>query len=216
MDRSRCTDFHPGIEEPVPSTDCDCNGNLWRDDCDIADCPPGDPLCADCNANGKPDECDPDDDGDIVPNDCDNCPDDPNPGQADSDGDKIGDVCDLCPALPEFLEDDEDGDKVRNGDDNCPCVVNPDQADSDGDEIGDACEVCLCGDIDQSGGQVDLNDFASFALCFGLSGPNPPGCDAQAFECSDMDANGGIDLNDFATFALTFGLTSSNTVPNCP
>lgn len=212
-----CTGFHPSIEEPDPSTDCDCNGNGWRDDCDIADCPAGDPLCADCNANGKPDECDPDGDGDIVPDDCDNCPADPNPGQLDADGDEIGDVCDLCPALPELLEDDEDGDKVRNGDDNCPCVVNPDQADGDGDGIGDACDTagCVCGDINQSGGLVDLNDFASFALCFGLTGPGGS-CGPVSFDCSDMDANGNVDLNDFATFALTFGLVSSNTVPNCP
>ncbi|UCG34487.1 MAG: thrombospondin type 3 repeat-containing protein [Phycisphaerales bacterium] len=207
-----CSDFHPAIEEPMPTTDCDCQPNGIRDDCEIED-----GFSSDCNANGIPDECDPDTDLDTVTDDCDNCPYDPNPGQLDSDGDEIGDVCDLCPTLPELLEDDEDGDKVRNAADNCPCVVNPDQTDSDGDEIGDACDTagCPCGDIDQSGGPVDLNDFASFALCFGLTGPGGS-CAPVSFDCSDMDANGSVDLNDFATFALTFGLASSNTVPNCP
>ena len=38
--------------------EADCNDNGIPDDCDIADCTPGDPLCADCNGNGIPDECD--------------------------------------------------------------------------------------------------------------------------------------------------------------
>ncbi|UCG33882.1 MAG: hypothetical protein JSU68_04440, partial [Phycisphaerales bacterium] len=75
-------------------------------------------------------------------------------------------------------------------------------------------ELCVCGDINGSGGLVDLNDFASFALCFGVSQPGP-NCGAQTFACSDLDGNGQVDLNDFSTFALWFGLQSSHTVPDC-
>jgi hypothetical protein len=57
-----------------------------------------------------------DSDGDGVPDECDNCPQVPNPGQADTDGDGVGDACD-----------------------NCLDVANPGQLDSDGDGIGDAC-----------------------------------------------------------------------------
>ena len=61
-----------------------------------------------------------------------------------------------------------------------------------------------------------FSDFATFALCFGLGTPNPPGCDADAFTCSDLNGDATVDLTDFATFALTFGLVSTNSVPNCP
>lgn len=58
------------------------------------------------------------------------------------------------------------------------------------------------GDCDGSG-QVNLVDFATFANCFGLSGPNA-GCVAADFACSDLDGNGSVNLVDFSTFALNF------------
>jgi hypothetical protein len=73
---------------------------------------------------------------------------------------------------------------------------------------------CVCGDIDGSGGSVDLNDFSTFAICFGLTGPTV-NCDATAFACSDLDANDTVDLNDFSTYALMFGTTPTATVPDC-
>jgi hypothetical protein len=75
--------------------------------------------------------------------------------------------------------------------------------------------ACTCGDIDGSGGLVDLSDFATFALCFGLPAPNPPDCGQAAFGCSDLDADGSVNLNDFATFATWFGLQSTQAVPDC-
>jgi hypothetical protein len=70
-------------------------------------------------------------DGDGIPNDEDNCPEDYNPGQEDLDEDGQGDVCDP----------DIDGDGWLNGEDNCPYTYNPGQEDSDGDGIGDACDT---------------------------------------------------------------------------
>lgn len=55
-----------------------------------------------------------DNDGDGVPNICDNCPNRSNSNQADRDGDGIGDVC-----------DDSDGDGVRDAYDDCPTDPGP-------------------------------------------------------------------------------------------
>jgi hypothetical protein len=70
-------------------------------------------------------------DGDTICNALDNCPADPNPGQADGDGDGDGDACD-----------------------NCPADANPGQEDADGDGFGDACDGCAglgTGDADGDG-----------------------------------------------------------------
>ncbi|UCG31803.1 MAG: alkaline phosphatase family protein, partial [Phycisphaerales bacterium] len=72
-----------------------------------------------------------------------------------------------------------------------------------------------CGDIDESGGPVDLGDFGTFAVCYGLDTPYPPDCDTRAFCSSDLDGNGIVNLNDFGLFALWYGLTPTQTVPNC-
>jgi len=78
----------------------------------------------------------PDEDGDGVTDDGDNCPATANPDQADSDGDGVGDACDTCSSDP---MNDADGDGICGNVDNCPAIANADQADADGDGRGDAC-----------------------------------------------------------------------------
>ena len=56
---------------------------------------------ADTDGDGEADCVDDDLDGDGIPNDIDNCPDDPNPDQLDFDDDGLGDPCDPCPEDPE-------------------------------------------------------------------------------------------------------------------
>jgi hypothetical protein len=106
---------------------------------------------------------------------------------------------------------------VGIGESDCDTNGVPDSCDpdTDGDSVPDACDAVncsgTCGDINGSGGSVDLVDFASFAVCFGLS-PNS----SVACACSDMNHDGAINLQDFATFSLIFNAVSTNTVPNCP
>ncbi|UCG32164.1 MAG: hypothetical protein JSU68_10915 [Phycisphaerales bacterium] len=105
----------------------------------------------------------------------------------------------------------------------------PDQTESDCDSVSgtwlgaltdcgppDPCAGpdCTCGDVDNNGAPVGLSDFATFAVCYGLSAPAPD-CGAEELYCSDLDGDGSVTLGDFATFAVLFGITTSNTPPNC-
>jgi len=109
----------------------------------------------DCDANSVADACEPDVDGDGVPDVCDNCVNIPNSDQSDGDGDGVGDLCDPC-ALDN--PDDPDGDGVCSSDESCPndpfklepglCGCGTADADSDGDTVADCND--LCPDIDDT------------------------------------------------------------------
>jgi len=95
-----------------------------------------------------------DDDGDIVPNVYDNCPNLSNPGQADADGDDVGDACDNCPPTYNATACANIG---VTGICSSGCwsfltpfcqyccvniTANPSQQDSDNDSVGDVCDTC--------------------------------------------------------------------------
>jgi hypothetical protein len=53
---------------------------------------------------------------------------------------------------------------------------------------------------------VDLNDFATFALCHHgatMTLP-PPDCSEEDFAACDLDGDLDVDLSDFITFASNF------------
>jgi hypothetical protein len=144
----------------------------------------------------------PDDDGDGVGNDWDNCPSVGNSDQVDFDADEIGDACDLCTDT----DDDGYGDPGYPintcPDDNCPYVSNPLQDDNDGDGVGDACDTECCelrvGDANGSGEDEPTIGDVSVMIDFLFVTQNPAllACPAEA----DVNQSGGSgpDLSDIS------------------
>ena len=95
---------------------------------------------------------------------------------------------------------DADSDGHCDDVDNCKTVPNDMQEDDDSDGWGNACDAP--GDHDHNG-RVNLHDFATFALCFGLDSPNDY-CDVIELADADLDVSGIVDLGDFGTFMANF------------
>ena len=125
--------------------------NWCYEDCEMA----AEDCTWQCVAGIEPDE-----DGDGVPDEYDNCPIIPNADQADGDSDNVGDACDNCPIDPNEGQDDIDGDCAGNVCDLCPFVFsNEPYQDTDGDGIGDACDPDIDGDgVNNAADNCPYND----------------------------------------------------------
>ena len=173
-----------------------CGTYTWggTEDYTVIIAPPSPPL------GGPPFD---DDDGDGVPNFCDNCPDDANAGQEDADNDGVGDLCDVCVGFDDNA--DADGDGVADGCDVCPGF--DDNVDTDGDGTANGCDgcpndpgkiapgICGCGvsDMDSDGdGTADCQD-----LCPEDPNKTEPGiCGCGVAETGDSDGDGVSDCVD--------------------
>jgi len=201
----------PDADEIAADPGLDCDGNMILDLCDpncdavgppdacvIADCPPGDPACADCNANAIPDGCDlaggasPDCNGNAIPDECET---------NDCNANGIPDDCDITAGL----EDDCNANVIP---DSCEIAVDPGldcndnglidtcgEADCNGNGLPDDCEQPACpgvlaGDMDCSGA-ADLADLPEF-IDYLLTGF--PSCRA------DVNSDEVVDGKDIAPF----------------
>jgi hypothetical protein len=130
---------------------------------------------------------------------------------ADADADGRPDACDRCAYEPALTFPDEPTFEASCGD-------NVDN-DCDGwiDEADDDCaeRICvgLCGDFNGDF-CVNLFDFNTFAVCYGLSMPTPD-CPAHVWPCTDLDGDGLVNLIDFATFAVRYLDAIPQSPPNC-
>ncbi len=187
----------------------DCNGNGIPDSTDIQ---MGTSL--NCNGNRFPDECEPDGDGDGLPDPCDDCTDSDgdgfgNPGYsnpscpvydncpyvfnlqqnlcdcgADADADSVVNDCDNCRAVPNPAQADQDSDSNGDACDNCPLVSNPNQKDPDRDGQGEACDTCEDKDGDGFGDPQYAGN-----LC---PDDNCPGAPDTAQADADQDGVGDV------------------------
>ena len=158
-------ELHAGAAEVCDGVDNDCNGLV-------------DDGAEDTDADGIADCVDEDIDGDLLPNDLDNCPTVANPGQDNLDGDDMGDICDP----------DDDNDSFNDDVDVCPTVPDPDQLDNDEDGDGDECDP-----DDDNDGATDAVDCAPFNAA--ISPTAPEICDGLDNNCNAVVDEGFADAD---------------------
>jgi hypothetical protein len=167
---------------------------------------------------------DPDQDGNIDPDD--NCPYVANPSQTDTDQDGVGDACDNCPQHASQNQQDADNDGIGDICDNC--------TDSDGDGRGDpgypqnVCpeDLCpydqnndqdsdgICGDVDNCWAKVNPDQLDTNGNCPAPPYTSDPKCGDACNVCmADFTNDGKVNLTDLGKLKSEFGRTNCNTVP---
>jgi MYXO-CTERM domain-containing protein len=138
-------------------------------------------------------QCDPDGDGDTVPNHLDNCPDVANELQEDADADMVGDVCDNCIDDANELQEDDDGDLLGNACDNCPDAANELQEDGDDDGIGDSCDNCVevANELQEDGDMDGVGDACDNCPADANADQADANSDGQGDACTEPEGEGG-------------------------
>ncbi|MCK4660547.1 MAG: hypothetical protein KAV82_13585 [Phycisphaerae bacterium] len=176
-------------------TSLDCNLNSVPDECDIAST-----TSQDLNNNSIPDECDPDCNNNGVPDDLDIS----GSTSPDCNLNSIPDECDIASTTSQDtnsngIPDECDPDCNNNGVPDDLDISGSTSLDCNLNSVPDECD--LCGDNDGDG-NVDLDDFATFASC--MTGPG--GSASASCLCKlDVDDDGDLDLADFVGFQKCFG-----------
>ena len=152
-------------------------------------------------------------DGDVFPDDADNCPLITNDDQLDDDLDGIGNCCD-----DDFFgfcqPPDSDQDGINDSLDNCPMVSNSGQSDNDKDGAGDACDT-----DDDNDGVLDTADAFSLISLGSLTDtdgdgrPNDCDSDCQTLGMTadtDDDNDGVLDTADAFSLISLGSLTDTD------
>ena len=146
----------------------------------------------------------PDSDGDLIPDDCDTCPNVADVDQVDTDGDDVGDACDLCIDDPDPEQGDLDGDGIGDVCDEATddCAFDADNCDENADCVDRPFRdfTCTCREGFVGNGRTctnfdecaaELDDCSDNAVCSDTPGSFACACAdgfiGDGFTCTDVD-----------------------------
>ena len=134
----------------------------------------------------------------------------PADAQPDQDGDLVLDFCDNCPTVGNSTQEDADGDGDGDACDNCTALGNATQVNSDAVLAGDACE---CADVNTSGA-ANLSDVVMMRRY--LAGRTNPAASARLAACSRPLPSPADPLGVRAGAQDVLAGSSPPLVQNCP